>query len=393
MRSNKLLKHTLATTMLAAMVPMTATAAVEIGTVEDAIKKTKLSFGGFIKVDSFWSDYSDGKLASNNIGRQFYVPSTIPVCSGECDSGDAQFDAHARTTRFNFGSTTQYGDHTIKTFLEMDFAATPNGNERVSNSYSPRMRHAFIQFDNVLVGQTWSTFQNTGALVESMDFIGVSEGTIFERQTQIRYTMGSWQFALENPETTITPYGGGSRISVDDSSIPDAVVRYNHKADWGHLALAGLFRNLDDGDETETAYGVSASGKVMVGDKNDIRFMANYGSGLGRYVGLNAINGAVYTENGDLEAIDTVSGFVGYRHWWSDKWRSNIFVSAISADNDTKLTGEGVTKQVVSGHLNLVYSPIPPLSFGVEYFYAEREIESGETGDMNRLIFSAKYAL
>ncbi|MEM9305630.1 MAG: DcaP family trimeric outer membrane transporter, partial [Pseudomonadota bacterium] len=274
---------------------------------------------------------------------------------------------------------------------------TENGNERISNSYSPRMRHAFIKTDKWLAGQTWSTFQNVGALAENIDFVGPAEGTVFERQAMVRYTTGAWQFALENPETTLTPNGGGGRIVTDDGAFPDLVARYEMKGDWGNLVFAGLYRSLDFEDPAsgidadEASYGLSVSGKHPVGAKDDFRWMLSGGTGLGRYLGLNTANGGVLTANGDIEAIDSFAGFASYRHFWNPQWRSNLTLSFIDVDNDTNLTGTSVTKDTQSVHVNLIYSPLPKFDFGVEYIYATREVESGLDGDMNRLQFAAKY--
>ncbi|KTF07689.1 porin [marine sediment metagenome] len=67
------------------------------------------------------------------------------------------------------------------------------------------------------MGQTWTTFMDVGSLPESLDFIGTTDGITFARQVMVRYTNGGLQLALENPESTITPFGGGSRITSDDS--------------------------------------------------------------------------------------------------------------------------------------------------------------------------------
>jgi hypothetical protein len=50
------------------------------------------------------------------------------------------------------------------------------------------------------------------------------------------------------------------------------------------------------------------------------------------------------------------------------------------------------TRNVTSYHANVIYSPQPKLDFGLEFLYAEREIESGDDGDMARFLFAAKYA-
>ena len=51
-----------------------------------------------------------------------------------------------------------------------------------------------------------------------------------------------------------------------------------------------------------------------------------------------------------------------------------------------------MTKKAQSMHVNLIYSPVPKMDFGIEFLYADREVESGVDGDLTRLQFSAKYA-
>jgi len=350
-------------------------------------------FGGYVKMDAMFSDYSDGDLAPSSLGTQFYVPATIPV-GGTSEGTD--INMQARETRINFRSdhVLDNGDK-LGSYIELDFFLGSGGNERVSNSYNPRLRHAFFKYNNWLFGQTWSTFQDVGALAENLDFIGPAEGTTFIRQTQVRYTKNNWEFAIESPETTVTPFGGGGRIVADDGFIPDVVARYTAKLDNGYIKAAGMIRQLDyeSGaiDDSETAYGLSLSGKHMFGD-DDIRWMATIGSGTGRYLGLNTSNGAVLDANGDLEAIDQWGGFVSFRHFWNASWRSNFTYSYLSNDNDTALTGGGVTEDVYSIHANLLYQPVEKMTVGGEVMFADRTLESGESGDMTRLLLSAKYA-
>ena len=272
------------------------------------------------------------------------------------------------------------------------------GDERISNSYAPRIRHAFLTYNNWLFGQTWMTFFNVGALPENLDFVGPAESTIFGRQAMIRYTMGPWQFAVENPETTITPYGGGGRIVADDNKTPDFVVRYNLKGESSSFTVAALLRQLRYEDQAagisdkEDSYGLSVSGKWVFSNRDDFRWMASGGKGMGRYIGLNTANGAVLDEDHNLNGISSWGAFGSYRHFWSEKWRSNFTYGYLSVDNDTDLTGMGVTKTASSVHINLLYSPVPKLDFGIEYLRADRETESGDDGNLNRVQFSAKYA-
>ena len=356
--------------------------------------KHSYKFGGYVKADVIYSDYSGGSVSSGSAGRDFYIPATVPVG----DNGESYLDFHAKESRINFKSTHLLDNGAkLGTFVEMDFLLSGHGDERISNSYNPRLRHAFLTYNKWLFGQTWMTFFNVGALPENLDFVGPAESTIFGRQVMIRYTSGPWQFAVENPETTVTPFGGG-RIVADDNKLPDGVVRYNFKGDWGSFTAAGILRQLAYEnkaagiDDKTTGYGISVSGKFMFFGKDDFRWMASYGKGMGRYLGLNIANGAVLDENGELHAIKSGGIFGSYRHFWNEKWRSNLTLGYASIDNDVQWTGLGVTKNASSVHVNLIYNPLPKLDFGIEFMYADREIESGTDGDLTRIQFSAKYA-
>lgn len=351
-------------------------------------------FGGYIKLDGLFSDYSGGNPAPSSIGTQLYVPLSIPV--GGAPSEGPDFNMQARETRINFRSDhVLANDDRFGTFVEMDFFLGTGGNQRVTNSYNPRLRHAYVTYNNWLAGQSWSTFQDAEALPENLDFIGPSEGTTFERQAQLRYALGAWEFAAENPETTLTPFGGGAQIESDDGGIPDLVARYTSRFNNGYIKAAGLLRQLvykENGvDDSATAFGLSLSGKHRFGE-DDIRWMATVGSGTGRYLGLNTSNGAVLGADGDLNAIDQWGGFVSWRHFWDSRWRSNFTLGYLSNDNDVALTGTEVTRDVYSVHANLLFEPAENMTVGGEILFAERTLESDLSGDLTRLLVSAKYA-
>src|SRR5690606_21759343 len=202
---------------------------------------TRFSFGGFIKLDSMYTRTDGGELPDGSTGRLFYLPSAIPV--GGADEG-TDLDAHAQFSRIWFGADTDLDGHKLKAYLEMDLFGGALGNEIATNTYGVTIRHAYVAWDRWLAGQTWSHFQDVAALPDAVDFIGPTEGTIFVRQAQLRYTNGPWSVSLENPETTCTGYLSGVRGNSDDNNAPDLTVRYTHKADWGHFGIAGLARQL-----------------------------------------------------------------------------------------------------------------------------------------------------
>ena len=355
---------------------------------------TEVLFGGYIKFDASVSEFTGGELPTTSLGRDFYIPGLVPV-GGE--SSGAVFDTNPRETRFFWGFKTSQAGHDIGGKIELDFQVTDGGDERVSNSYEPRMRTAFLTVDNWLFGQNWSTFQDVAALPDNLDFIGPTEGTVFNRQPMVRYTRGPWQIAFEQSETLITG-SDGSRMLPGDDVLPDLALRYNAQGAQGHLTIAALLRQLraspamTAGDmRTALGWGVSASGKLKVGARDDFRFMATYGEGIGRYVGVNIVNDAAFGPGDELQTIATLSGFAAYRHFWSDRWRSNLTLSVFEADNPVALTGDTVTRDVRSVHANLIYALSEEVDLGVELTRADRALENGDDGAMNKLQFSARY--
>ena len=375
-----------------------AAAPVQSGTlVPGALAGSTFTYGGFIKFDALMTRTSDGEIPDSSNGRALYLPSTIPV-GGADESVDV--DSHAQFSRFwfNVASTTDNGD-ALRAFLEFDLFGGALGNEAATNTYGVTVRHAFASWNGWLAGQTWSNFQDPAALPDAVDFVGPTEGTVFVRQAQLRYSRGPWSFAMENPQTLVTPnLGGAGRLSSDDGWLPDLTLRYTHKADFGHIGVAALVRQLryetagSAIDTQETGFGLSLSGKHVLGANDDLRWMLTGGRGISRYVGFSIDNDAVLDASGELDANGLVAGFVAWRHVFSPKVRTNLFYSRAELDHDTALTGLGGTRRVHSLHANAIWSPLPKLDLGVEAIVARRTLESGAEGDLQRLHFHAKYS-
>ncbi len=360
------------------------------------------SYGGFIKFDAMVTDTSDGAIAEGSAGRLFYVPSTIPVtANGAEPDTDPYTDMHAAFSRFWFAAdhTTEGGDK-FRAYIEADMyggGSSNLGNEVSTNTHGITLRHAFVSWNNWLAGQTWSNFQDVAALPEAVDFLGVSEGTTFVRQAQIRYTSGPFSVALENPHTTVSSIATAARNNAAGSdSLPDLTARYVMKGDWGHFSAAGLVRQLKSGDESQTGAAVSLSGRFNLGASDDIRWMANYGSGIGRYLGFGLGADSVLDANGNLHAQDGAGGFVAWRHAFNGKLRTNLMYSVAEFDNDRSLAGWGpasfaATERAQSFHANLIYSPFPKLDIGAEIGWGQRELEDDRKGDLTRVQTTVKY--
>jgi hypothetical protein len=356
---------------------------------------TAFSYGGFVRTDFMATNTDGGEIGDNTAGRLFYLPSAIPV--GGADEG-TDFDAHAQFSRIWFGAdTTLDSGDKLRGYVELDFFGTALGNEVATNTYGVTIRHLLASWNKWTVGQTWSNFQDVAALPEAADFVGPSEGTIFVRQAQVKYTSGPWSVSLENPETTVQSFGGATRISSDDNSVPDFTARYTAKGDWGHFSVAGLARQLKYEtttgiDDSDSGFAVSVSGKWNINASNDLRYMLSAGDGLGRYLGFGVGPDSALDADGDLHAQSGMGGYVAWRHVFSPKVRSSIFYSFADFDNDIELTGNGATESVNSFHATLIFTPAPKFDVGIGAILAKRELESGVDGDLNRLHAMVRYS-
>ena len=362
--------------------------------------ETQYKFGGYIKFDAIFSQYSDTQRAGN-VGDDFLVPSTIAVGDGSGE-GDMVFDSNAKFSRINFKTTTDTDVGDVVSFIEMDFNA--GNDERLTNQASNGLRHAFLAWNkadgsSVTAGQTWSTFFNVGALPEAVDFVGPTSGTIFVRQPQIRYTLpmagGKLMVAAENPSSGFNDDRGSATANsnnIDDNTMPDFIGRFDASAGSLSYSAALMLRQIayNDGtnDESEMGYAVSLSGKYAMNNGDDVKFMLSSGA-LGRYIALNAFRDGGIEADGSIDLNNVTGGFVAYKHMWSPQMRSTVSYAFADADNSDAITSD-VTKSINNMYVNLMYSPTKQLTFGGEYILAERETESGANGDLSRIQFTSK---
>lgn len=365
------------------------------------IGNTTVKLGGFVRLNTIASRYSDGEVAVGGLGKEFFLPQQIPV-GGGFSSQDLLLSA--RQTRLVFGTSTPVNGIEAKTLIEFDFAlaTAPVGAQRATNPYTPTFRRGFIEYGRWLVGQEWSTFQNLAVLPETTDFVGPLDGTVFNRQALIRYTIPvrdgvTLQLAAENPETETALPTAAALVDTDDDRLPDVVARVNWKGALGDFTLAAIARELRTDTlgvgDTAVGWGVSGSGKIPFGGRHDLRFMATYGQGIGRYLGLGYVPDAIYGGVAQrLERIDNFAAFAALRLGWTDTIRSTFMGSYQSAayPDGIPVTGLANAKSY-GGAANLFWTPGKGFDLGIEYRHAVRELLSGDTGAMDRIELAIKY--
>jgi len=363
---------------------------------------TTFKLGGYVRVNLAATRYNDGEVAVSGLGKEFYLPQQIPVGGG---FSSQDFLIQARQTRFVLTTATPVGTNILKSHIEFDFALStaPAGAQRATNAFTPTFRRGFFTYGNLLVGQEWTTFQNVGVLPETTDFVGPLEGTVFVRQGILQYKLALAKnldllLAIENPETEVINRTSPALIDNDDDRMPDVVARLNARTSVGDFSLAGMVRELrvDSGGRGDTAFGwgVSAAGRVPIGSRHDLRFMATYGDGIGRYLGLGFAPDAVFADGpgAQLETVRNFAAFAALKLGWTPRLRSTFSGSFQSADYGAATVSLLTNKAAWSVAGNLFWTPAKSFDVGVEFRHGERRLISGDTGNVDRLEAAFKYS-
>lgn len=403
---------------VAAVSPAPAADVVTKGDIPGSFKlpgsNTSVAVGGYVKGLATFT--TRGPLGNPGSSDETFIPVVIPLSNAAPSALRKNYwKESAKESRIVIRTSTPSTYGLITTLIEADFYGTP-GNEATTNSHNLRLRHAWGSIGNFSFGQFWSNMANMTAVPETVDFtpqIGIFGGV---RQTGIRWTQptsfGFWSVAAENPEGRIAS-SGGTVSGPDNDKIADFNGKVHFKAGPGEFEVVGAFQRANTAEAAlgaspapaelyrQTGWGVGFSGYVKtMGDYDRLMFgisttrnMGRAQSGLlGDAVLVTTGTGASAT--GELRGIDTVGGFLAYRHRWSPELRSTWAYSLLMADNPTGLTPAGMNvldKRFWSTHLNLIWAPVPQVDLGIEYMHASRKVESGLSGDMSRFLMAAKY--
>jgi DcaP outer membrane protein len=348
--------------------------------------QTILKIGGYFKTDFIY----DLKPAGNT---DAFVPSSIPIPTVV---GVNNATVSIRPTRLNLDfriPSTRIGE--VRFYVEGDFFGT--------NATTPRLRHAYAQAKNFLIGQTFSNFMDPDAFPDTLDFQGPN-GMVSIRNPQLRYG-----FAL-SPSTTL--YVSVEKPSSDvlfstpqftdqpNAPSPDGTIRLRKEFERGHVQVAGLFRSIgaflpDGRSDAVFGWGVNAStGFKTFGEDNMILAVAA-GHGISRYLqdtsGLGIDAEPVVTgETAHLEATPAIGVEASYQHYWVKGLRSSAIYSYAAVNNTNSAAANTYNHATYTG-ANLIWNPAGSLNLGAEFLYGWAVEQNGLKANAPRIQFSAKY--
>lgn len=349
----------------------------------------RLKIGGYFKLDALYD------LDGAGDKTQFLI-SQIPV-DGSPEAGrDGYFNMFVRETRWNFDVRNASAKGLPEQFfLEMDFFDERN--------FSPRLRHAYMVYGNLLVGQTWTTIAELASLTYTIDF-AAGDALFGTRTPQVRWQQHagqnwSWAVGLEQQQTAgiYNPLGLGGSPS---SRLPVLGARLTHQHTDGLRTLALMVQELRwDGegigpDATAVGWALIFGGRQNFGRRNFFTWNLAYGDGTADTI--MALTGsdanAVLTDTGRLITRRGYSAALGLGLKWTADLSSNL--SYAWTDLEDLGIGQRAPDAIQSGavgHVNLIWTPAERVSTGVEFMWGYREDADGSDGDAARIQTMVKY--
>jgi outer membrane murein-binding lipoprotein Lpp len=352
--------------------------------------QTILKIGGYFKTDFIY----DLKPAGNT---DSFIPSSIPIPSVV---GVNNATVSIRPTRLNLDfriPTTQLGD--VRFFLEGDLFGT--------NATTPRLRHAYAQVRNVLIGQTFSNFMDPDGFPDTLDFQGPN-GMVSVRNPQLRYGFAlspstTLYVSVEKPSSDIT-FKTPQFSSQPNAPSPDGAIRLRQEFERGHFQVAALFRSIAAFVPTtptpKTAsvfgWGVNLSTGLKTFNKDDAIFAVAVGRGISRYLQDTSGLGIDAEPNSStgLKATPAVGVEAAYQHYWLKTLRSSAIYSYAAVNNTAFFvsTAPGTYNHATYTGSNLIWNPFGSLNVGAEFLYGWATEQNGLKANAPRVQFSAKYS-
>ena len=346
-----------------------------------------LAIGGFAKTVAY---------ANSNAENQ--GPIFLPGLLGfERDDPGGSFDINANLSRTYLSATAPVPTGRVRAYLEYDF----NRGNRSSPDFN--LRHAYASYSSrygeFIAGQYWSTIMDLKVLPEALTEPTMS-GAMFARHAQVRYSLPFGQgftlhTAIEKPDSNDV----FSDEPTDNlTSQPDYVLglEYEERGSW-HVRLNGILRDLEvelpSGlRESDEGWGLALTGSVRVFEGDKIAVGGAYGEGLGRYLlGLQpGAAGVVNTDKGELQVRENWGGFMVYSHQWQPALRSAAIGGYAEAEPESFQPGLTFNNTVYAG-ANLLWSPVPYLTVGIEYVYGQSENDNGSDQDDHRVLVGAQF--
>ena len=299
-----------------------------------------------------------------------------------------KFRATAKTTRLGLDFKTKVEGADVGGKVEMDFAGDAEG----KSHEMVRLRHAYLTYNNWLIGQTTSNFLSNHAPF-MIDF-GTNVGGGTTRLPMVRY---GFNLAPETKLFLSAEEGDSSGAGIK-YSVPTLTAKLTQgfadgKGNASARALVEYYKS-DTIDKKKAGWGLAGGVTYQVIDPLSLTADVSYVKGDNKYLyGANATN-AYVTVDDEIKQNEIWAVQTGATYSILPNLKSTIGYGALFADKDSDYAKAttAANKTVQQAWINIVYSPVKPIDFGIEYVNGERKTFAGDKYKDNRIGVMAKYS-
>ncbi len=290
-------------------------------------------------------------------------------------------------TRLGFEVTRKLENTNVFVRLETDFNG-PNGEYRI--------RHAYGQIGNLLVGQTWSLFSNVSSLPPTVDGNGPT-GSVTLRTPQIRYRGKSfkgmdWSVAMEYSQPDLNPQETDTLHLQTVQMIPDFTGRIQRQGLLGDVQLSLIATTITTKDihskiSNSFGLGTSLSGTIRVTKKHKLLYQATWGRSISHFITTFSGTGQDAAFNpitNKFESLTSYSGFVSYGFNWDKDISTNFSFGSANQVNKAFQPDDSF-KNSISFSVDTFWRVIEGARIGLEYVYGQRWDKDGTTGVASRV--------
>jgi len=350
--------------------------------------QTILKIGGYFKTD-FIYDMKPAGNADSFIPSSFPIPQPIDVNNTTVSIRPTRLSLDFRIPYTSLGE--------VRFYAEGDFFG--------SNSTTPRLRHAYAQARNLLIGQTFSNFMDPDAFPDTLDFQGPN-GMVSIRNPQFRYGFAlaahtTLHISVEKASSDVI-FKTPQFSSQPEAPAPDGAIRLRQEFDRGHFQVAGLFRSIGafvttTPQKTDSVFGwgINTSLGLKTFGSDNLIFAVAAGHGISRYLqdtsGLGIDAEPASGTHTHLVATPAVGVEASYQHYWFKRLRSSAIYSYAAVNNTDLATASTYNHGTYTG-ANLIWNPGGSLNVGAEFLYGWTMQQNGLSANAPRIQFSAKYS-
>jgi hypothetical protein len=338
-------------------------------------------------------DMSVDSTYSGNDNR--FVTSQIPVCGEPQKGGGTQFNLNGQGSQLSVDVRAPGTSGEPRFYFENDFSASG------SAYLSFKARHLYGQFYNLVVGQTYTVFEDPDAWPDTVDYEGPN-AAISARRPLIRFMLQlerEWAINLAVEKSDSQVDVTGHQTATSENHLPDAGlnIKWARKG-LGHVQLGAIFRELGvsedtHGDQQTLGWGLnlSANFDFLAGDS--FQTQITYGHGIYYFMNDAVENhDAAFDAAGELVALPVLAVMAGYTSAWSKRFRSTLSFGFVDLENAHSQAWKACHRTYYAS-ANLVFQLYQRLSFGLEALYGHKQVKSGARGDAFRGQLTAMYSL